>query len=71
MLYELPGGGGGILIFSHIHRLGLFFAVQNSEFQKKKMGFQKKKIFGGMKVLWIIFWGYHKIGLFEGHFYAF
>ena len=25
--------GGGTLIFSHIHRLGLFFGVQNSEFQ--------------------------------------
>ena len=27
------GGGGGTLIFSHIRRLGLFFGVQNSEFQ--------------------------------------
>ena len=25
--------GGGTLIFSHIHKLGLFFVVQNSEFQ--------------------------------------
>ena len=27
------GGGQGTLIFSHIRRLGLFFGVQNSEFQ--------------------------------------
>ena len=29
---KIPGGGG-TLIFSHIRRLGLFFGVQNSEFQ--------------------------------------
>ena len=27
------GGGGGTLLFSRIRRLGLFFGVQNSEFQ--------------------------------------
>ena len=29
----LPEGGGGTLIISHIHRLGLFFWVKKSEFQ--------------------------------------
>ena len=28
-----PGGGGGTLIFSCIHRLGSFFGVQNFKFQ--------------------------------------
>ena len=58
-----PGGYSDILIFSHIRRLGLFFGVQNSEFQYF-LGFSEKLIFfGGMKILWIFFWGYHKIGL--------
>ena len=61
-----PGGGGGggcTLIFSHIRRLGLFWGVQNSEFQYF-LGFSEKLIFlGGMKILWIFFWGHHKIGL--------
>ena len=44
---------GGIPIFSHIRRLGLFFWVQNSEFQYF-LGFSEKmNIFGGMKMLWI------------------
>ena len=30
---EGGGGGGGTLIFSYIRRPGLFFGVQNSEFQ--------------------------------------
>ena len=54
---------GGTLIFSHIHRLGLFFGVQNSEFQHFWGGFRKMNIFGGMKILRIIFRGNHKIGL--------
>ena len=29
----MGGGGGGTLIFSYIRRLGLFFGVQNFEFQ--------------------------------------
>ena len=38
---------GGNLIFSHIRRLGLFFGVQNSEFQYF-LGFSEKmNIFGG------------------------
>ena len=43
-----PGGGGGegTLIFSHIRRLGLFFWVQNSEFQYF-LGFQKNEYFLG------------------------
>ena len=29
-------------------------------------------IFWGMKILWIFFWGHHKIGLYlKGHFNAF
>ena len=54
----------GILIFSNIRRLGSFFCVQNFEFQYF-WGFQKN-IFGGMKILWIFFWGHHKIGLYLG-----
>ena len=54
---------GGTLIFSLIRRLGPFFWVQNSEFQYF-FGFSEKLIFfGGTKILWIIFWGHHKIGL--------
>ena len=63
---NFPGGGPdprrGTLIFSHIRRLGPLFWVQNSEFQYF-FGFSEKLIFfGGMKILWIFFWGRHKIG---------
>ena len=52
------GWGGGTLIFSHIRRLGPFFWVQNSEFQYF-WGFSEKLLFlGGMKILWIFFWGH-------------
>ena len=48
---------GCTLIFSHIRRLCLFFLVQNSEFQYF-WGFQKNEYFlGGIKILWIFFWG--------------
>ena len=47
------GGGGGTLIFSHIHRLGLFFGVRKSEFQYFVGFLEKMNIFGGMKILWI------------------
>ena len=48
--------GGGTLIFSHIRRLGLFFGVQNSEFQYF-WGFQNE-YFLDMKILRIFFfWG--------------
>ena len=54
---------GVTLIFSHIHRLGPFLGVQNSEFQYF-FGFSEKLIFfWGMKILWIFFLGHHKIGL--------
>ena len=69
---------GGTLILSHIHRLGLFFGVQNSEFQFFGV-FRKMNIFFDiMKILWIYFFfffggggGHHKIGLVLGNFYAF
>ena len=58
----------GTLIFSHIRRLGPFFWVQNSEFQYF-FGFPEKWIFfGGIKILWIVFWSHHKIGLVRGSF---
>ena len=71
------GGGGGTLIFSHILRLRLFFGVQNSELQYfLGFFFEKNEYFlGCVKILWIFFfWGggvITKLGLFEGHFYAF
>ena len=62
------GGGGGTPIFSRICRLSPFFWVQNSEFQYF-LGFSEKIIFlGGIKILWIFFWGHHKIGLVLGSF---
>ena len=48
--------GGGTLIFSHICRLGLFFLVQNSEFQFF-WGFQKNEYFFGYEDFADIFWG--------------
>ena len=55
--------GGCTLIFSHIRRLGLFFWVQNSEFQYF-WGFSEKIIFfGGYEDFVDIFWGHHKIWL--------
>ena len=48
--------GGGTLIFSHIPRLGLFFLVQNSEFQFF-WGFQKNEYFFGYEDFADIFWG--------------
>ena len=50
------GGGGGTLIFSHIHRLGLFLGVQNSEFQYY-LGFEKNEFFGWYEDFVDIFWG--------------
>ena len=58
---KILGGGGGTLVFSHIHRLGLFFGVQNSEFQYFLV-FRKMNIFGGMKILWIFLWVITKLG---------
>ena len=59
------GGGGGTLKFLYIRRLGLFFGVQNFEFQYF-LGFSKKNFGGDMKILWIFFGGHHKIGLYFG-----
>ena len=48
---------GVTLIFSHLHRLGLFFGVHNSEFQIF-LGFSEKiNIFGGYEDFVDIFWG--------------
>ena len=61
------GGGGGTLIFSHIHRLRLFLRVKNSDFQYFLV-FRKMKIVWGMKIVWLFFFGgggggHHKNGL--------
>ena len=40
------GGGGGTLIFLYIGRIGLFWVVQNFEFQYFS-GFQKNEYFRG------------------------
>ena len=53
---------GGTLVFSYIRRLGPFLGIQNVEFQYSGV-FRKTNIFGGMKILWILFWGHYKIGL--------
>ena len=50
------GGGGGILIFSHIRRLWLFFWVQNSEFQYF-LGFSENEYFLGYEDFMDIFFG--------------
>ena len=55
--------GGYSDIFIH-RRLGSFFLVQNFEFQYFLGVFRKINIFGGMKILWIFFWGHHKIRLY-------
>ena len=47
------GGGGGIMIFSYIRRLGSFF-VFNLNFYIF-WGFQKNEYFWGTKILWIFF----------------
>ena len=53
---QSPGGvgGGGTLNFSNIRRLGLFFGVQNFEFQYLGV-FRKNKYFLRRKILWIFF----------------
>ena len=58
------GPQGGTLIFSCIHRLESFFGVQNFEFQYFWGFSEKNKCFFGMKIMWIFFWGHHKIGLY-------
>ena len=56
--------GGGSLIFSYMRRLDPFFWDQNFEFRYFLGVFRKINIFWGMKILWIFFWGHHKIGLY-------
>ena len=48
---------GGTLIFSYIRRLGLFFGVQNFEFQYFLGFFRKMNIFWGYEIVVDIFWG--------------
>ena len=60
--------GGRVLRYLHTYVGSVIFLVQNLEF----LGvFRKMNIFGGMKILWIFFWGHHKIGLYlvRGHFW--
>ena len=58
-------GGGGTLIFHTYIGSGHFFG---SKFRISIFWgvFRKMNIFGGMKILWIFFWGHHKIGLYLG-----
>ena len=57
---------GGTLTFLYIRWLGLFFGVQNFEFQYF-LGFSKKYIFLGYEDFVDIFLGcHHKIGLYSG-----
>ena len=56
---------GGTLNFLYIRRLGLFFWVQNFEFQYF-WGFSKNKYFLGYEDFVDIFGGHHKIGLYLG-----
>ena len=61
-------GGGATLIFSYIHRLWLFFGVQNFEFQYFVCGWVGGGGGGGgeggQKILWIFLVGHHNIGLY-------
>ena len=62
---SIPRGGGGTLIFSYIRKLRPFFGVKFLNFNIF-LGFQKKNIFWGMKILCIFFGGHPKIGLVLG-----
>ena len=65
------GGGGGTLNFFYMRRLGLFFGVQNFEFQYF-WGFSKKYIFWGHEDSVNIFLGSQQNWpILRGHFYAF
>ena len=65
------GGGGGTLKFLYIRRLGLFFGVQNFEFQNFLLVFKKINIYLGMKILWIFLGSPQNWPIFMGHFFAF
>ena len=56
---------GGTLIFLYIRSLGLFFCVQNFEFQYF-WGFSKKKNWGYEDFMDIFLGCHHKIGLYLG-----
>ena len=52
------------MIFSYIRRLrGVGVKILNFDIFG---GFQKNDIIFGMKILWIFFFGHHKIGLYLG-----
>ena len=50
----------GTPIFSYAHRLRSFFGVKILNFNIFG-GFQIVNTFAGMEILWIFFWGHHKI----------
>ena len=59
-------GGGGILIFSYIRRLGSFFwgfKILNFNIFG---GFQNNELFLGHEDFVDILWDHHKIGLYLG-----
>ena len=66
----MVGGGGDTLIMSYIglRRLGSFFWVKilNFDIWGGGGGSDRMNIFWGMKILFISFWGHHKIGLCVG-----
>ena len=57
-------------IFSHIRRLGLFFWFKILNINILG-GFQRNCFLWGMKILLIFFGVITKVGMFEGHLYAF
>ena len=59
-------GGGGTLIFSYVRRLGLSFWGSIFGISMYLGVFRKMNILLGMNLLWMIFWGHHKIGLYLG-----
>ena len=48
--------------------MGYFLGVQNFEFRYFWRFSEKKNIRLGMRILWMFFWGLHKIGLYLGVF---
>ena len=55
-----PGGGGGFSEFSYICRLRSFLGIKILNFNIFGV-FRKLNIFWDMKILWILFWGHHKM----------
>ena len=67
-----PRGGGysDTFIYTYIQARTILGGSKFQEFED----FRKMNIFGGMKKIWILFWGHYKIGLFVGgggNFYTF